>query len=110
MGGAPFNVPGTLGNPTLTLYSGPTPIAQNDNWGTTNPQCDVPATACGDDQDIIATGLDPCQPNPGQSFSPPGCVLESAVIITLPPGPYTAIMSGVNSTTGVGLMEVFEVP
>jgi len=110
MGGAPFNVPGTLGNPTLTIYSGSTPIAQNDNWGTTNPQCDAPATACGNDQDIIATGLDPCQPNPGQSSPPSGCALESAVIITLPPGPYTAIMSGVNSTTGVGLVEVFEVP
>jgi len=110
MGGAPFNVPGTLGNPTITIYSGPTPIAQNDNWGTTNPQCDLPATVCGDDQDIIATGLDPCQPNPGQPSSPPGCGLESAVLITLPPGAYTAIMSGVGGGTGVGLVEMFDVP
>jgi len=108
MAGAPFNVPGTLSNPTLTLYSGPTPIAQNDNWGTTDPLCMSPATFCGDPTDISNTGLDPCTPNPGQGSAPPGCASESAILVTLPPGNYTAILSGVGGLTGVGLVEVFD--
>ena len=105
MSGAPFFVPGTLANPFLQLFSGQTVIAQNDNWQ------DVPSCggfACGGAAQITATALDPCQPNPGQSISPPGCAQESAIFITLPPGAYTAIVSGVGGGTGVGLVEVFE--
>jgi len=40
--------------------------------------------------EILATGLDPCRPNPEQSSNPPGCTQESAVLVTLPPGAYTA--------------------
>jgi hypothetical protein len=32
MAGPPHNVPGTLSDPVLTLFSGQTPIASNDNW------------------------------------------------------------------------------
>jgi hypothetical protein len=106
MSGAPFNVPGTLANPFLQLFSGQTVIAQNDNWQDA-PNC--PGLSCGDAAQIAATGLDPCQPNPGQTTSPPGCAQESAMLITLPPGAYTAIISGVGGGTGVGLVEVFEV-
>jgi hypothetical protein len=35
--------------------------------------------------------------------------LESAIYITLDPGAYTAIVSGVNNGTGVGLVEVYKV-
>jgi hypothetical protein len=31
-------------------------------------------------------------------------------VITLPPGPYTAIVSGAGDTIGVGLVEIFELP
>jgi hypothetical protein len=109
MAGAPFFIPGTLSNPTMQLFSGSTVIAQNDNWQTTNPQCDAPAVSCGDATDITATGMDPCQPNPGQTVAPPGCANESALLVTLPPGGYTFILSGVSGGTGVGLAEVFEV-
>jgi hypothetical protein len=105
MGGAPFNVAGTLANPVMQLFSGSTVIAQNDNWQ------DVPSCTgftCGGATEIAATALDPCQPNPGQSASPPSCNLESAILITLPPGAYTAIVRGANGGTGVGLVEVFE--
>lgn len=105
MGGAPFNVPGTLSNPFLRLFSGSTVIAQNDNWQDT-PSCG--GFACGGAVQITATGLDPCQPNPDQSTAPPGCAQEAAILITLPPGAYTAIVSGVGGGTGVGLVEVFE--
>jgi hypothetical protein len=110
LGGAPFNNPGVLANPYMQLYSGATVIAQSDNWGSTDPLCGSPATACGDATQITATGLDPCQPNPVQSVAPPGCAQESAILVTLAPGGYTAIVSGVGGTSGMGLVEVFEVP
>ena len=105
MSGAPFFVPGTLADPFLQLYSGQNVIAQNDNWQD-NPSCN--GFVCGGASLIAATGLDPCQPNPGQTTSPPGCAQESAILITLPPGAYTAIFSGVGGGTGVGLVDVFE--
>jgi subtilisin family serine protease len=110
LGGAPFNNPGVLANPTMQLYSGSTVIAQNNDWQTTDPLCLSPATACGGGLEITATGLDPCQPNPGQSVAPPGCTQESAILVTVPPGGYTAIVRGVGGTAGMGLVEVFELP
>jgi hypothetical protein len=109
MSGAPFNLTGTLMNPTFKLYSGAAVIAQNDNWQTTDPLCVSPASSCGNAAQIAATGKDPCQPNPGQSVAPPNCSNESAILVTLPPGSYSAIMNGVNNTTGIGLVEVFDI-
>jgi len=100
---ADFGVPGVLANPFLQLFSGQTVIAQNDNWQTTDPLCGSPAVSCGGQAEIVATGLDPCVGNMT------GCAQESAIYITLPPGSYTAIVSGVDAGTGVGLVEVFEV-
>jgi hypothetical protein len=61
----------------------------------TDPVCQ--AIGCGGPADIAATGSAPSHP------------LEAAILITLDPGPYTAIVSGVGGATGVGLVEVFEV-
>jgi hypothetical protein len=97
MSGAPFFVPGTLANPFLRLFSGQTVIAFNDNWQDLQPE------------EITAAGLDPCQPNPGQGSAPDNCAQESAMIVSLPPGAYTAMVTGVGGGTGVGLVEVFEV-
>lgn len=94
---APLNVPGTLADPLLVLFSGPKPIAQNDDWQ------DTQAAA------IPATGLDPCRPNPSQSSGPPDCDLEAAILTTLNPGAYTVHLMGVNNATSVGLVEVFEI-
>jgi hypothetical protein len=106
MSGAPFFVPGTLANPFLQIFSGQDVIAQNDNW---QDPLSCNGFVCGTAAQIVATGLDPCQPNPGQTTSPPSCTLESAILITLPPGAYTAIVSGgVGGGTGVGLVEAFE--
>jgi hypothetical protein len=65
-------------------------IATNDNWQSQANPADVAA--------IQATGF---QPN---------SALEPAVILTLQPGAYTAIVSGVAGVTGVGLVGVFAVP
>jgi hypothetical protein len=109
MGGAPFNLSGVLANPTIRLYKNQTVIAQNDDWQTTDPLCLSPAEFCGGMVEIQATGIDPCQPNPGQTVAPPDCNLESAMVVTLPPGNYTAHVSGVSGGTGIGLVEIFEV-
>jgi aldose sugar dehydrogenase len=105
MSGAPFFVPGALANPTLRLFSGQAVIAQNDNWQDASS---CAGFVCGGAGQIAATGLDPCQPNPGQPSAPPNCALESAILITLNPGAYTIHLSGVNGGTGVGLIEVFQ--
>ena len=36
--------------------------------------------------------------------------LDSAMLITLPPGSYTAKLSGFEGATGIGLIEIYEVP
>ena len=94
---AGFGVPNVLGNPFLRIFSGATAIAQNDNWQVTDPLCQTTGHTCGSAADIAAAGL------------APNDSLESAIMVTLPPGAYTAIVSGVGNTTGVGLVEVFEV-
>ena len=76
MSGAPFFVPGALANPTLRLFSGQAVIAQNDNWQDASS---CAGFVCGGAGQIAATGLDPCQPNPGQPSAPPNCALESAI-------------------------------
>jgi hypothetical protein len=96
MSSAPFFVPGTLANPLVRLFSGSTVVAFNDDWQEL--QAD----------EIAAAGLSPCEPNPGQGTSPPNCAQESALIVSLPPGGYTAIVTGVGGGTGIGLAEVFE--
>jgi hypothetical protein len=78
---------GALANPMLQLFSGQTQIAVNDNWQQAANQ----AT-------IQSSGFAPADP------------LESAILMTLAPGAYTAIVTGVGGTTGVGIVEVFTVP
>jgi hypothetical protein len=81
----PFNVPGVLADPTLQLFdSGGHPFWFNDNWKDTQQA------------QIQSTGL--AAPND----------LESAILQTLEPGNYTAVLSGKNGTTGVGLVEVYD--
>ena len=81
-----FGVSGALADPTLQLFDGSgKTIFINDNWKDTQQA------------GIQATGLAP--PND----------LESAIRIALQPGKYTAILSGKNNTTGVGLVEVYDI-
>ncbi len=84
MAGPPHNVPGTLANPTLTLYSGQTVIGTNDNW----------TDAANAAQIQTAIGA-------------PSNTLESAILVTLQPGAYTAIVSGAGGGTGLAIVEVF---
>jgi Tol biopolymer transport system component len=106
-------VSGALANPVLELYadhdSNPlTPailIVNNDDWGTALTSCPVPAVACGTPQDIINTGRS------ANSYAPthPQRHLDAALLVTLPPGTYTATLRGANNVTGVGLVAVNDV-
>jgi plastocyanin len=81
-----FGVPNPLADPVLELHaSDGTLITPNDNWRDTQQA------------DIEATGLQPTND------------LESAIVTTLDPGSYTAIVSGKNGTVGVGLVEGYDV-
>jgi len=68
-------------------------IASNDNWQRTIIGGII---TTGQVHDITNSGYAPGDPN------------ESAIIATLPPGNYTAIVRGVNDTTGVALVEVYD--
>ena len=77
-------VAGALVDPVLELHNADgTVIAQNDDWSG------------GDAAAITATGLAPVNPH------------ESAVLMTLAPGSYTAIVRGSGASTGVALFEVY---
>lgn len=80
-----------LSDPYLRLVNGQgIVIAENDNWKI-NPQTQQSQQAA-----IEATGI------------PPGNDLESAIVIDLPAGAYTAQLSGVGGGQGVALTEVYE--
>jgi hypothetical protein len=87
-------VPNPLADPTLELYNATgAVIASNDNWMTTVLGGIITSDQV---QDIRDSGHAPTDPR------------ESAIIATLPPGNYTAIVRGVNASTGVGLVEVYD--
>ncbi len=77
-------VPGALSDPTLELHKPDGSVVSNDNWMDTQKAA------------IQATTIPPTKPT------------ESAIIATLEPGAYTAILAGKNSSTGVGLIEVYD--
>jgi N-acetylneuraminic acid mutarotase len=94
LGAPPYNIPNALANPTLELHNGTGGlIASNDNWRTTI----IGGIITGNQgRDIINSGYAPSDRR------------ESAIIADLQPGNYTAILRGVNDTTGVGLVEVYD--
>jgi hypothetical protein len=82
--GPSTNIPGALGNPTLELFdSNQTLLGSNDDWKSN--QAEVAATTI-----------------------PPTKDLESAIVRTLAPGAYTAVLRGKNNTTGIGVVEVYD--
>ena len=79
-----FGVPNALADPTLEIRDvNGTLLASNDDWKDAQQN------------DIVATG------------KPPPNDLESAIVGTLTPGNYTAIVRGFNNTTGNALVEVY---
>ena len=79
----------TLADPTLELHQGNSTLATNDNWKFDSNGASQQAA-------IEATTI------------PPKNDSESAIIATLNPGTYTAILAGKNGGTGVGVVELYD--
>jgi hypothetical protein len=88
LGQPPFNLPGTLADPTLELHDASVTLVSNDNW------TDDPTQAAM----LTAAGLAPTNPK------------ESALIATVNPGQYTAILRGKAGTApeGIAVVEVYD--
>lgn len=83
--GPSLNVPGKLEDPQIALYDGNgVNITTNDDWKS-------------DQQSIEQTGLAPTDDR------------ESAILIALDPGTYTVVMSGKNNSTGIGVVETYDI-
>lgn len=84
--GPSLSVSGALADPTLELHSSSALLMTNDNWQDSQGS------------DIAATGVAPTDS------------LEPAIIATLPGNNagYTAVLAGKNGTTGIGLIEVYD--
>jgi hypothetical protein len=80
---------GSLANPKLELYRSATLISENDDW--TDPA--IAAAAARSGTFAIAVGS-----------------RDAALLVTLQPGSYTAQVSGVTASSGVALIEVYELP
>jgi hypothetical protein len=90
---ANFGVSSTVSTPKLDLYRVGTsaPIATNTGWTTSGNTAAITAAAAR--SGAFALGANSA---------------DSVILTTLAPGSYTAIMSGANSTVGVGLVEVYD--
>jgi hypothetical protein len=88
---AKFGVTGVLANPRLEVYQGTEKIAENDDW------IDGPLN-----RPIVAIF-----PPPPPFHLVPADHREPAIELSLAPGAYTVIVTGVNGGTGVVLTEVF---
>ncbi len=86
-----FGLTGNLANPKLDLYdSNSNLLFTNSGWGSTATLANAFASV--------------------GAFSLVNGSADSALLVTLPPGAYSAQVSGVNRTTGIGLVEIYEMP
>lgn len=92
---AGFGVGGVLADPRLELYraGAAEPQSANDNWNAAANAADIAATAA-------RVG----------AFALPSGSRDAVILVSLPPGSYTAQVSGVGGSTGKALVEVYEVP
>jgi uncharacterized protein GlcG (DUF336 family) len=81
---AQFHLTNVLSDPILELHKPGGAVVVNDDWKSTQQS------------EIQATG------------SAPASERDSALVLTLNPGTYSAVLRGKNGTTGVGLVEVYD--
>jgi hypothetical protein len=94
LGRAPFNVAGTLADPQLRLVRGADVVVRdNDNWENGNDAALVAEAASRVGAFPLAAG--------GR---------DAALLLSLPPGTYSAQVTGAGTSTGIALVEVYEVP
>ena len=84
-----YNVPGSISDPFLTLYNSQgARIGSNDDW------------LASDASTMVAAG----------AFPLPARSLDAALVVTLSPGLYTVVVSGIRNATGTVLIEVYDAP
>jgi hypothetical protein len=87
-------IPGALADPTLELHDASGALlASNNNWRITSVGGLIPSSQA---VEIQATTIPPTRDE------------ESAIVVTLNPGAYTAVVGGANGSTGIGLVEVYD--
>jgi hypothetical protein len=95
---AGFGVKNALADPLLRIFSGATLAAENDNWAA--PSGAGRPTAAAELVNAAASV---------QAFPfLPGSA-DAAVLVTLPPGAYTAVVEGARGSNGIGLVEAYDV-
>lgn len=97
-----YGVSGVAADPVLTVYSGTTVVARNDNWETPTPlnATQMAATSSELSEATRVTG----------AFALAAGSRDAALIVTLAPGAYTAQVSPGTASPGVALIEVYEIP
>jgi hypothetical protein len=85
-----FGVPGVLDDPQITLYSGSTAVATNDDWGNAASATEVASVSA-------QTG----------AFALQAGSKDAVLLVSLSAGAYTAVVRGAGLTTGTVLMEVY---
>ena len=103
---APFSLGGTLAAPQLTLYDNSSPaliIAANTGWGNS------PTLGTSSVQAVIEPASAAVMTLVGAFPLATGSA-DCALVATLPPGNYTVEISGVGSSTGIALVEIYAVP
>ena len=88
---ASFSVTGAMANPQLTVFdSNQNVVGSNAGWGGTA---------------ALQAAF-----NAASAFPLPTTSADSAVLVTLAPGAYTADVTGAGGSTGIALLEVYEMP
>ena len=77
-------LPGAMQDPTLELHDASESLGSNDNWRDSQ------------EDEIIATNVPPTDEH------------ESAIVATLAPGNYTAVVAGKGNTTGIAVVELYD--
>ena len=100
----PFGVAGVLAAPQLTLFdSNGVAIATNAGWGNASTKGASPVQA-------TVSAATPAVFTQVGAFGLAAGSADSAMVVALPQGSYTAQVTGAGNTTGVALVEVYEVP
>jgi len=89
---ASFGVSGVLADPQLTLFSGTTTIAANDNWSSAANSAEVTSAAASAGAFALTNGS-----------------RDAALLVELAAGSYTVAVSGVGGATGTALVEIYVV-
>lgn len=86
-----FGVPGAIANPALKVMREDTELVANDDW------------SAGLDSNAVQVAMSEA----GAALLTPGS-LDAAVVLSLEPGQYTVIVSGEAGSSGIALVEIYD--